>query len=66
MICHFGRFDSSIYQIFHCPLFTRDCKVLALSEKSSLKRGISMLDIGAYVFLGNGKEVIPAASWGFN
>ncbi len=43
MICRFGRFDGNIYQIFHCPLFTRDCKVLALSEKNPLKRGILML-----------------------
>ncbi len=57
MVCRFGRFDSSIYQIFHCPLFRRDCKVLALSEKNPLKTGISMLDIGTYAF------DLPKISW---
>ncbi len=57
MICLFGLFNNSIYQIFHCPLFTKDWKALALFQKNPLKSHISMLDIDTYAF------DLPKSSW---
>ncbi len=57
MICPFGPLSSSIYQIFHCPLFTRDWKAWSLLQKNPLKSHISRLDIDTYVF------DLPKSSW---
>ncbi len=57
MICLFGPFNNSIYRMFHCPLFTKDWKALALFQKNTLQSHISMLDIGTYAF------DLPKSSW---